>query len=218
MKIPSNLFVLLSSFYLTVGADFTYFDEGGKGPSDWANLEIEENQCGGTSVTTGYGQSPIAIYNKNTCNSDMMGYSFQAGDCTWDDLIFSIDDHSIKVSKGESCSLGTMIIPQIDKSFDALQLHVHTSSEHSINGQYYEAELHVVHDEINGGSAAAVFAIMLSSGNDADDHKDFENFLRGWEQVAKKAEETTRKCCILRRVHQSTYSTAYGSQNHASLL
>jgi carbonic anhydrase len=169
------------------GAEFTYFDEGGTGPSHWTNLHIEDNQCGGTLMTSGYGQSPVAIFDQHECETDMSAYSFQPGDCTWDDLIFSIGSHGVKVSKGEGCSLGSMTIPHTLNAFDALHFHVHTSSEHTIDGHFYEAELHVVHQEVTGESLA-VFGMMLSSSQDAKDHAAFENLLRGWEKVANLAE------------------------------
>lgn len=188
MKLHMKLALFASSFSMTSGAAFTYFEEGGAGPSHWANLPIENNHCGGTLMTSGYGQSPVAIFDKQECETDMNAYSFQGGDCTWDDLIFTIGSHGLKVSKGRSCSLGSMAIPQTSNSFDALQLHVHTSSEHTIDGQFYEAELHVVHQETTGESGA-VLGMMLSSSEGAEDHDHFENFLRGWEKAANKAEQ-----------------------------
>lgn len=177
-----------SGFSTTNGAEFTYFEEGGAGPSHWANLPIEGNQCGGTLMTSGYGQSPVAIYDKEKCDTDMSAYFFKGGDCTWDDLTFTIGGHGLTVTKGKSCSLGSMTTPHTPNSFNALQLNVRTSSEHTIDGHYYEAELHVVHQE-SSGESSAVFGTMLSSGKDVEDHAEFENFLRGWERVANRAEE-----------------------------
>lgn len=172
---------------MTKGSEFTYFEEGGEGPSHWANLPIEDNQCGGTLMTSGYGQSPVAIYDKEDCDTDMSAYSFQGGDCTWDDLIFTLGEHGLKVTKGETCSFGSMTIPHTSNSFNALQMHVHLSSEHTIDGHYYEAEMHVVHQESSESSFAA-FGTMLSARIDVEDHEVFENFLRGWEKVANVAE------------------------------
>ncbi|GAX17777.1 carbonic anhydrase [Fistulifera solaris] len=185
MKLLVKLALLTSA--VAMGAEFTYFEEGGVGPSHWANLHIEDNQCGGTLMTSGYGQSPVAIFDQHECETDMSAYSFQPGDCSWDDLIFSIGSHGVKVSKGEGCSLGSMTIPHTSNTFDALHFHVHTSSEHTIDGHFYEAELHVVHQEETGESLA-VFGMMLSSSREAEDHAGFENLLRGWEKVANLAE------------------------------
>lgn len=191
MKFSMKLALLASSLSITDASEeveFTYFEQGETGPSHWANLNIEGNQCGGTLMTSGYGQSPVAIFNELECETDMSAYSFEAGDCTWDDLIFTVGDHGVKVSKGESCSLGSMTIPHTSNSFDALHFHIHTSSEHTIDGYYYEAELHVVHEESTGESFA-VFGMMLSSAEGVEDHPDFENLLRGWEKAANMAEE-----------------------------
>ena len=189
MKLFLKLALLASTFSTTEGSEveFTYFEQGETGPSHWANLPIEYNQCGGTLMTSGYGQSPVAIFNELECETDMSAYSFQGGDCTFDDLVFTIGDHGVKVSKGETCSLGSMTIPHTSNSFDALHFHIHTSSEHTIDSHYYEAELHVVHQESTGESFA-VFGMMLSSSEDVEDHPDIENLLRGWEKVANEAE------------------------------
>ena len=168
---------------------YTYFEESGFGPNHWAFVDAENNQCGSTYMTSGYGQSPVPIYNKDQCDTDMSAYTFTGGDCTWEDLKFGITKNGVEVVKGDNCSFGTMKIPHTPNEFNALQFHVHASSEHTIEGSYYEAELHVVHQESTGESFA-VFGTMISSGADAADHAMFENFLRGWEKVANAAEAT----------------------------
>ena len=78
-----------------VGTFFTYFENGGLGPSNWQFLNMDENQCGGTSGKSGFGQSPVTISSTTTqrCDTDMSAYSFKGGDCTWDDLDFSISNN-----------------------------------------------------------------------------------------------------------------------------
>ena len=78
---------------------YTYYESGGLGPSNWANLEIDGNQCGGTNGASGFGQSPVTIDSEtvSTCDTDLAAYEFNGGDCTWDDLKFSINNG------GESC-------------------------------------------------------------------------------------------------------------------
>ena len=78
-----------------VGTFYTYYELGGLGPENWANLQIDGNQCGGTKGASGYGQSPVTIDAETTgrCHTDMAAYDFDGGDCTWSDLKFSISNN-----------------------------------------------------------------------------------------------------------------------------
>lgn len=73
---------------------FTYFETGGLGPDNWAFLQIEGNQCGGTLGLSTYGQSPVTIDEATVsgCNTGMSQYSFTGGNCQWTDLEFSINN------------------------------------------------------------------------------------------------------------------------------
>ncbi|KAL7575679.1 hypothetical protein ACA910_011497 [Epithemia clementina (nom. ined.)] len=77
-----------------IGNFFTYCDAGGLGPDRWPFLDLEGNQCGGMGGTTGYGQSPVTISQSvdNMCDTDKAVYAFTGGECTWDDLEFSISN------------------------------------------------------------------------------------------------------------------------------
>ena len=76
------------------GAGFTYYETGGLGPSNWAILPIDDNQCGGTMGKSTFGQSPVMIDEAtgSSCNTGMSQYSFTGGDCNWSDLTFSISN------------------------------------------------------------------------------------------------------------------------------
>lgn len=144
---------------------FSYYETaidglGPVGPSQWPNLVLHDdhghNECGGTGQLTGFGQSPIVFpdFAGKQCDSNFNGYSFEAGTCTWDDLRFSIENNSVQVEKksSSSCSLGRMKIPDSSNYFVAKQIHIHTNSDHSVNGKYYKNEIHVVHQEEEGHS------------------------------------------------------------------
>jgi hypothetical protein len=83
-----------------------------------------------------------------------------------------------------------MKIPHSNNKFNALQYHIHTSSEHQILGQgdggYFPAELHAVHLEETGESYA-VFGTMISVG--AEPHDQFEWVLQGLEYAQQKVED-----------------------------
>jgi carbonic anhydrase len=66
--------------------------------------------------------------------------------------------------------------------YEALpQFHIHTSSEHTIDGQFFGAELHTVHGEI-GGDRFTVVGMMIQSGA-AEANPIFEDLLNGWQGV-----------------------------------
>jgi len=195
-----NIFLLVLAAFLNhrISAsddeEFTYFEEGGLGPSNWAKLDLaEENQCGGTMGASAYGQSPVTIDEATTqnCDTGMSQYSFTAGDCQWTDLDFLITKGGVKVvPKIQDCSLGSMKIPHSQNEFNALHFHIHAGSEHQILGEgengFFSAEMHVVHEEETAESFA-VFGSMIIVGN--DDHPIFELLLQGWEAAALQVEE-----------------------------
>ncbi|KAL7565219.1 hypothetical protein ACA910_016557 [Epithemia clementina (nom. ined.)] len=181
-----------------IGNFFTYYDAGGLGPDRWPFLDMEGNECGGMGGATGYGQSPVTISQavESTCDTDKAAYSFTGGDCTWNDLKFSLSNNGAKVEPkvnddGTTCNFGSMNIPHTPNKFNALQFHIHTYSEHEIEGKgdrgFFPAELHVVHQEETKESYA-VFGTMIDVGDTA--HPVFEYFLRGWELVATNVAES----------------------------
>ena len=140
------------------------------------------NQCGGIGQRTGYGQSPIIIRNevREQCDTDLSGYMFEGGTCTWDELDFRIVLNGVIIhpKPGVMCRFGRMKIPGNDNWFNALQYHIHTGSEHSVEQdnlqtEYYPAELHVVHQEETGESFA-VFGMFIDQ-NPEDKDKDQES-------------------------------------------
>lgn len=107
--------------------------EVGFGPSQWRNIIFPPvvapmgNQCGGIGQSTGYGQSPIVIPEevRDTCDTDLSGYTFESGDCTWDQLEFRaiLNGLIVNATAGSGCSMGRMKIPGNDNYFNALQYH-----------------------------------------------------------------------------------------------
>lgn len=104
----------------------------------------------------------------------------------------------VQPALGEDCSLGRMKIPGNDNYFNALQFHIHTGSEHSVDGEYYQAELHVVHQEKTAESFA-VFGMFIDSNPEEPDadHPFFEYYLQGWEAVGKFSQHLLYIFCPL---------------------
>ena len=43
-----------------------------------------------------------------------------------------------------------MMIPEKDTVWDVLQYHIHAGSDHSLDGQNFGADMHIVHKNRNG--------------------------------------------------------------------
>ena len=82
-----------------------------------------------------------------------------------------------------------MTIPGVDTPFVALQFHIHTGSDHAVDGTYFGADMHIVHQEV-GGSGLAVLGIFMEPSNNEETGK-VSDLLAGWEAVAAT---TTEKC------------------------
>lgn len=108
---------------------------------------------------------------------------FQAGTCTLDDITFTVNDHTVLASYNTdgTCVLPRMIIPGKPVPFDVIQFHVHTGSDHAVDGRYFGADLHIVHKEA-GGSALSVLGLFLEP-TDADGIPKFSDLLTEWEKV-----------------------------------
>lgn len=183
------------------GQWFSYFEKGGLGPSRWSLLQTPDNQCGGgvtESPFIDYGQSPVNIAPTECAGT--FDYTFSKGDCSFNDLHFSISNNGVKVEPkpDSTCVFGKMQIPHFPEkdgkrpTFKGLQFHIHTSSEHTLDGGFFDAELHVVHAQESSegvGIPYTVWGSMIQTDlNGGADHPVFEDYLRGWEIVANEQE------------------------------
>jgi hypothetical protein len=96
-------------------------------------------------------------------------------------MIFALTSTGVVASFPETCDKPTVEIPGVSGKYEALQFHIHTSSEHTIDGQFFGAELHTVHGEI-GGDRFAVVGMMIQPGA-AEANPIFEDLLNGWQGV-----------------------------------
>jgi carbonic anhydrase len=113
------------------------------------------------------------------------------GDCSLDTLTYTIKNNGVVVSypTDGSCKLNTVQIPGIDGVYEAIQFHIHSSSEHTVDGLFFGAELHIVHT-LQGGDRYAVVGILLNPGLNVD-NPEFSSVLDGW----KKARADTYAAC-----------------------
>ena len=86
-----------------------------------------------------------------------------------------------------------MEIPGIPGTYKALQFHIHTNSEHTIDGSHFGAELHIVHKEVDG-DRYAVIGMMIEPTAEKENEL-FQRLLHGW---SAKMENNDVECEISR--------------------
>jgi len=150
----------LYSFFETPLKD----DVGSIGPSRWRDLDhIPDNQCGGNGQQNGFGQSPIVLSTDFfwMCHTDFSGYEVNEGNCKWSDLQFEITKHGLTV-KTTNCHIGQLIIPQSEKTFEAVEVQLKVGAEHVYDGYSPSFEMQFFH-RTDTDEVQAAFAILMEA-------------------------------------------------------
>ena len=101
---------------------------------------------------------------------------------------YELSGHVIQATYlSDSCEAPSMTIPGQPNKFTALQFHMHTGSDHAIDGVYFGADLHLVHQEENG-DRLSVLGLFVEPSNPSDTPI-FGNLLTGWEAAANATAE-----------------------------
>ncbi len=124
---------------------FTY--TGANGPDAWGDLSPEYTAC-----ADGSAQSPIDLVDADDADLADIVFDYRAGDVELVDT-----GHTIQVNQ----PAGSSIQVEGDR-YDLLQFHFHEPSEHTIDGEQFAGELHLVHRDEAGG--LAVVAVLLREG------------------------------------------------------
>ena len=121
---------------------------GPTGPEHWGDLDPRFE-----IAKTGREQSPIDLTGECESGAETVFFTYQASP-----LNLTNNGHSIQVDcpPGSSISVG-------GKRYDLAQYHFHTPSEHTVDGRFYDMELHLVHQSERG--QFAVVGVFLKKGN-----------------------------------------------------
>lgn len=120
---------------------------GETGPLAWGNLSPEFALCG-----TGQNQSPIDVQRVYTGSEPRLKFDYHPSK-----LRIVNNGHTIQVNYEP----GSFV--RIEKrSYELLQFHFHLPSEHTLKGQPFDMELHLVHRSAEG--ALAVVAVYIQRG------------------------------------------------------
>lgn len=125
------------------------------GPNCWPNIVSASNRCGGSH------QTPINIDSVAALvNPDIAGPTFSAvgGGCS--DWAQFVDDHVDEVDFFDgNCHNLTTTFNGV--TYALKQFHFHTHSEHTIDGQPADAELHMVH--VSANNTILVLGVLLQA-------------------------------------------------------
>ena len=152
------------------GAHWAY--EGAEGPSRWGSLAREYSLCGEGRV-----QSPIDITDASDASLFKLEFNYQAVPLQILNNGHTIqinygtpqsgDEHTIKIGS-DSHALPSAVkynsyISISGEKYQLLQVHFHSPSEHTIDGEHASMEAHFVH--INSQNQLAVVGVMLKKGS-----------------------------------------------------
>ena len=128
--------------------------QGAGSPSEWGKLSPEFVTC-----EAGHSQSPIDIHSgkkKLLSEPDNTSIEFNYQSAP---LEVVNNGHTIQVNYPKGSSV------KIDgQKYELLQFHFHTPSEHTVEGEAYPMEVHLVHQNRSG--EYAVIGLLLKEGQD----------------------------------------------------
>lgn len=161
--------------------------EGDEGPSHWGDLDTAYAVCG-----TGREQSPIDIVNRSERDLANIAFHYQPSAVN-----ILNNGHTVQVNY----DAGSYI--ELDGvRYDVAQFHYHAPSEHTVNGESFPAEIHIVH--INADGNLAVVGILLREGATNSAFAPFIDNLPASESEVKSAGVTINAAELIPAV-QTTY-------------
>jgi len=123
--------------------------EGKGGPDQWGSIKEEYLECG-----EGTQQSPINIAGKKALSASIGEITFNYKPSPLEVLN---NGHTVQVNFAPGSSINFR-----SKTYELLQFHFHSPSEHQIDYRYADMEAHLVHKSADG--KLAVIGVMLQNG------------------------------------------------------
>ena len=162
-----SLIFLTLSFYISIIYSqiptYNYLKNG----ADWNG-----------TCQTGTQQSPININTRKVVPWDS---SFNMGITFRDNVTTETENILVTYKTFANWSTLTLEMNQTTSDFDALQFHFHAPSEHTVNGDNFDGEIHIVQN-LRGTNVTnltrnlAVLGIFILVNDSAEDHPFFVNY------------------------------------------
>ncbi|XP_065107172.1 carbonic anhydrase 4-like [Paramisgurnus dabryanus] len=220
MKCLISLYLLTSILHLSSSANWCYqtqvsCDGHCKGPELWK----EENQeCGKNR------QSPINIVTKKTkLDERLTPLKFNGYETKFDSIIKN-NGHSVQVNIPNT---PTVSGGNLGETYKAIQFHLHwgrdggPGSEHTIDGEQYPMELHIVHmkqrynkidDALKDPSGIAVLGFFYEESNSAN--KGYDQLIDALKKIQNKnGNMTLRKISLNQLILSEERMTNYYRYN-----
>jgi len=114
----------------------------------------------------------------------------QNGDCTFADAEFTLSDHNVEFSfENADCTMDTLILPDLpNETFELVQVHLHSGTEHTFDGFFNAAEMHMVHKSTGDSGMLAVVGVILQAGI-SEEHFLFRKLLNEWDTVQQEVQD-----------------------------
>lgn len=123
--------------------------DGEEGPARWGGLSTEWATCG-----TGEQQSPIDVPDVAPATGDDLAFAYASTP-----VEILNNGHTVQVNYGPGSTLTVG-----DHDFDLLQFHFHAHSEHTVQGESWPMEMHLVHADADGN--LAVVGVLIGEGEE----------------------------------------------------
>lgn len=127
--------------------------EGESGPEFWGELDPSFKAC-----KNGNQQSPINIeFSKVKKSNQTMNIQLHYGP-----TLLSLVNNGHSIQANAESNRNKLVIE--GRKYELAQFHFHSPSEHELNGQSYDMEMHLVHQDKNGNFA--VLGLMIKEGKE----------------------------------------------------
>lgn len=123
--------------------------EGEGAPDNWGDLNDEYELCG-----TGVEQSPIDLHNATEIELENIDFSYTASAVN-----ILNNGHTIQLNYDEGSNI---VLNGV--TYSLLQFHFHAPSEHTVDGESYPLEMHLVHADADGN--LAVVGVLIEEGEE----------------------------------------------------
>ncbi|KAF2823329.1 carbonic anhydrase [Ophiobolus disseminans] len=120
------------------------YNNAANGPFNWATLAVENEAC-----KIGKNQSPINVDDSVKVATDKPKLNIPEQEVEFENLGTTIE----VIVNGTTTVAGS--------EFQLVQFHMHTPSEHHLNGEYHPLEVHMVHQGVADPTQLAVVALMF---------------------------------------------------------